>query len=347
MSVITVLGAGFMGAAVTFPLAAVGHEVRLWGTWLDDPLLEACRRGPHPRLRLPLPPAVRLFAAGELEPALAGADALFFGISSEGFVPVLERLLPCPAFRPDLPIFSLTKGFIPWRGAALRASECAEAMHAERFPGRPLRWASIGGPVKAVELAQGVPTASVYALADRSLESFLPSFRTPFYRVHAGSDLVGLELCAILKNAYAILLGICDGRFGNAEGRLYDNLKAFLLAKALEEMARIIEAAGGQARTAFDLPGAGDLYVTAQSGRNRRYGERVGRGEDPATAYERMCAGGEIAEGYPAVRLGSQYLKPRYPGWEERLPVFSTLHRVLAGGSPCGAELDSLVLRYP
>jgi glycerol-3-phosphate dehydrogenase (NAD(P)+) len=324
MSVITVLGAGFMGAAVTFPLAAVGHEVRLWGTWLDDPLLEACRRGPHPRLRLPLPSAVRLFAAGELEPALAGTDALFFGISSEGFVPVLERLLPCPAFRPDLPIFSLTKGFIPWRGAALRASECAEAMHAERFPGRPLRWASIGGPVKAVELAQGVPTASVYALADRSLESFLPSFRTPFYRVHAGSDLVGLELCAILKNAYAILL-----------------------AKALEEMARIIEAAGGQARTAFDLPGAGDLYVTAQSGRNRRYGERVGRGEDPATAYERMCAGGEIAEGYPAVRLGSQYLKSRYPGWEERLPVFSTLHRVLAGGSPCGAELDSLVLRYP
>lgn len=88
MSVITVLGAGFMGAAVTFPLAAVGHEVRLWGTWLDDPLLEACRRGPHPRLHLSLPPAVRLFGADELEP-------------------VLERLLPCPTFRPDLPIFSL------------------------------------------------------------------------------------------------------------------------------------------------------------------------------------------------------------------------------------------------
>ena len=32
-----------------------GHEVRLWGTWLDDPMLEPCERGePHPRLGLRL-----------------------------------------------------------------------------------------------------------------------------------------------------------------------------------------------------------------------------------------------------------------------------------------------------
>jgi len=347
MSVLTVLGAGYMGAAITFPLSAAGHQVRLWGTWLDDPLVEACRRGPHPRLRLPLAPSIRLFASWQLEQAIAGADALFFGISSEGFAPVLERLLACSAFRPQLPVFSLTKGFIPWGGGALRASECAAAIFRERFPGMAPHWASIGGPVKAVELAQGVPTASLYALGDPELAGFLPSFRTPSYRVHAGGDLAGLELCATMKNAYAILLGICDGLFGNAEGRLFDNLKAFLLAMSVEEMGRIVEAAGGQARTACGLAGAGDLHVTALSGRNRRYGELLGRGEDPGAAYERLCATGEIAEGYPTVRLGAQYLKNLIATWEENLPVFAALHRILASGAPCLGELEALVLRYP
>ncbi|MDU1683615.1 MAG: glycerol-3-phosphate dehydrogenase, partial [Varibaculum cambriense] len=41
MSVITVLGAGAMGSALCTPVADAGWEVRLWGTWLDDHLLDA------------------------------------------------------------------------------------------------------------------------------------------------------------------------------------------------------------------------------------------------------------------------------------------------------------------
>jgi glycerol-3-phosphate dehydrogenase (NAD(P)+) len=363
MSRITVLGAGYMGAAVTFPLAAAGHEVSLWGTWLDDPLLEACRAGAHPKLKLPLHPSVRLFPSSELASALEGAEILFFAISSEGFVPVMERLAACPAFRVAVPIFSLTKGFVDWNGGILRPSQCAQAVLRERGEGRAagcasgraanratapaLRWASIGGPVKAVELAHGVPTASVYACSDPGLESLLPSFCGPYYRVHAGKDQPGLELCAALKNAYAILLGICDGALANAEGRAFDNLKALLFSKAVEEMAEIAEAAGGQRQTAFGLAGAGDLYVTAASGRNRRYGERVGRGEEPGNAYESMCAAGEIAEGYPAVRLGGRLLERLSPHPAARLPAFDALQRILIGGKPCLEELSELVLRWP
>jgi glycerol-3-phosphate dehydrogenase (NAD(P)+) len=364
MSIIAVLGAGYMGSAVTFPLAAARHEVRLWGTWLDDPLLEACREGAHPKLKLPLPSSVRLLPSSQLAAALEGVELIFFAISSEGFAPVMERLLACSAFRESTPIFCLTKGFVERNGEILRPSQCAEAMcrAPSRASRRLLRWASVGGPVKAVELAHRVPTASVYACSDPALESLLPSFCTPYYRVHAGEDQVGLELCAALKNAYAILLGICDGALANQEGRAFDNLKALLFSKAVEEMAEIAMAAGGRRQTAFGLAGAGDLFVTAASGRNRRYGERVGRGEEPGKTYESMCAAGEIAEGYPAVRVGGRLLERlfapspgrRWPGqrrsgrrWSGGLPAFRALERLLAGGQPCLPGLSELVLRWP
>ena len=47
---VTVLGAGAMGSALATPFRAAGWNVNLWGTWLDDHLLEACAAGqPHPR----------------------------------------------------------------------------------------------------------------------------------------------------------------------------------------------------------------------------------------------------------------------------------------------------------
>ncbi|MDZ7838892.1 MAG: 3-hydroxyacyl-CoA dehydrogenase NAD-binding domain-containing protein [Actinomycetota bacterium] len=40
-----VIGAGYMGSAITFPLAQAGIEVNLWGTWLDDEIVSAARKG--------------------------------------------------------------------------------------------------------------------------------------------------------------------------------------------------------------------------------------------------------------------------------------------------------------
>ncbi|MBM3188209.1 MAG: glycerol-3-phosphate dehydrogenase, partial [Chloroflexi bacterium] len=56
MARVTVLGAGFMGSALATVAAHRGHEVRLWGTWLDDAIVDAIHHaGEHPRLRIRLP----------------------------------------------------------------------------------------------------------------------------------------------------------------------------------------------------------------------------------------------------------------------------------------------------
>ncbi len=46
---VTVLGAGYMGSAMASVASRRGHDVRLWGTWLDDAMLEPCERGSEHR----------------------------------------------------------------------------------------------------------------------------------------------------------------------------------------------------------------------------------------------------------------------------------------------------------
>ena len=87
MSVITILGAGAMGSALATPLRAAGWETRLWGTWLDDHLLDACEAGkPHPRTNVPLAEGTKLYRAAQLAEALDGADAVILSVATAGFL---------------------------------------------------------------------------------------------------------------------------------------------------------------------------------------------------------------------------------------------------------------------
>src|SRR6185436_20500761 len=105
-------------------------------------------------------------------------------------------------------------------------------------------------------------------------------------------DLLGVELGGALKNVIAIAAGVGDWLcFG-------DNSKASLVTRAIVEMRRLGVACGAQAETFTGWSGLGDLMVTCFSrhSRNRAFGERIGRGEQPADVAASTEA---IAEGYP------------------------------------------------
>lgn len=71
MSVLTVLGAGAMGTALCKPLIESGWEVHLWGTWLDDHLLDCIKKGePHPRIKVKAAPGIKTYRSDELAAAL-------------------------------------------------------------------------------------------------------------------------------------------------------------------------------------------------------------------------------------------------------------------------------------
>ena len=95
MYTITILGAGAMGSALTRPLIDTGWQVRLWGTWLDDHLLDAIENGqPHPRINATIDPRVQTYRSNQLQAALDGADVAVMAVASHAVNAITELALP-------------------------------------------------------------------------------------------------------------------------------------------------------------------------------------------------------------------------------------------------------------
>lgn len=346
-TVVTVLGAGAMGAALTRPLAENGHDVRLWGTWLDDDIVEALRAGqPHPRIHVPVDPRVRVFPSGELAEAMDGATTVALAISSDGVVDVLRRAVP--HLRPGTLIPITTKGF--GRDAAGRIALLPPLLEAE-IPAALRESTSvlaIGGPCKANEVAAARPTATVYAGERTAATRAQLLAQTGWYRIQVIEDIAGLEVAAAMKNVYAMALGMCEGLGapdrtapGTGSSEPWHDLGAAAYTQALVEMARLAVVFGGRPETVYGLAGSGDLQVTSLSGRNKLYGVRLGRGESAADALADMRAAGQTVEGVPACALAHELVTSgSTPDLGlDQLPLLAGLVHVLAGRSgPAGGS---------
>lgn len=344
---ITILGAGAMGSALATPAADNGHEVRVWGTWLDDELLDAVEQGrPHPRTGVPLDSRVKTYRSGELAEALAEATYVVLSISSDGVMDVLRKA--AEYLRPGQILAITTKGFVRSGDRIITLPEAVADVLCQAAPSPDLPLVAIGGPCKANEVAARRPTAAVHACTSREVAARSRAlFATDAYAVKVSDDPVGVEVSAALKNVYAISLGVCQG-LAQHGGEPYHDLQAGAFAQAVTEMIRIAEALGGRSGTVTGLAGVGDLEVTALSGRNRVYGTRVGGGESPYEAMQAMQAAGQTVEGVPAARLACELIDQlvhagALPDWSG-LPLLRQIAQLLDGRPPFGAEELSLAL---
>jgi glycerol-3-phosphate dehydrogenase (NAD(P)+) len=337
-----VIGAGYMGSAITFPLAANNIEVNLWGTWLDDNIIESCFSGFHPKLKKALPSSVVPLYCKDLEKALSDIDILFMAVTSEGFVKVFEMVLE--KLESPVYFFKLTKGFVNYKGSIVRATQAALDMLDKKFGSQNFKWTSIGGPVRALDLAREMPTVSMYGINDKKIEGIIPKLKTDYYRIVAKEDVTGVELSSTFKNIYAMAPGLCDGLFRERYSGFYFNFTSLLFAQAIKEISRIVEKAGGDKNTVFDFAGVGDLYVTSAAGRNRKLGDLVGSGINPQKAFKDMFDDGEYGEGYVALELAASWLEILDKKIINELPLFKTLFKIFFDGGKPMDELKKLVL---
>jgi glycerol-3-phosphate dehydrogenase (NAD(P)+) len=326
---VTVLGAGYMGSAMACVARRSGHDVTLWGTWLDDALLDACDRGePHPKLGLRLE-GFPLLRADRLAEALERADLVIHAASSEGVLAVLSRAAP---HLPDVPIVSVTKGLL--ESPRSRTMERIDVVAAETL-GRPLRFVHAGGPAKAIEVARGVLTWMCFGGASADTLIAAEALADGALVVTRTEDLPGVELCSALKNAYATGLGLWDGFVGPDA----HDARAACFTQAIVEMRTLVVAAGGREETVHGPAGVGDLHVTAAAGRNRAFGERVGRGKPAREVAAEMAAEGQLTEGYPAIATAWRFARERNVG---ALPLLRMLNAVIWEDAPVARSLANL-----
>ena len=347
MATVTIVGAGLMGTATAWPLSDNGHKVRLAGTHLDGDIIKTCKeRGFHPRLKRQLPEGVRPFFVEEIAQALEGAEIILSGVNSYG-VRWIGRTL-APYVRPEHLLIAITKGLEataegdPMILPDVLASELP-ASERER-----VRIAAVGGPCIAGELAGRRQSCVVFGSRDgEAVERLAATFRTSYYHVWTTQDLVGLELCAALKNAYTLGVGLVHGILEKAGGidaaeAHMHNLASAIFGQACTEIERMLQVVGGTRSLAYGLPGAGDLYVTCQGGRTVKMGRLLGLGHTHEEARRIMA--GETLEGAAIVQVMGTLI-PRLISQgrvkSEDLPLMRMLIEILVHGRPVNLALDT------
>lgn len=319
---IAILGTGGWGTALAVLWASRGKDIVLWGhTPQRVQEITASRLNTDYLPGTKIPPNVSL--TSELRDC-AAADLIVFVTPSVALREVAS-CLQAESTNEQAILMSCTKGIE--HGTGMRMSEILN----EKFPANPV--AVLSGPNLAVEVAHGLPSATVLGCRDESLaEELQATLGSSRFRVYTSHEIVGIELGGALKNIFAIPAGVSDG-FGFG-----DNSKAALVTRSLAELVRLGVAMGGEARTFQGLSGVGDLIATCFSrhSRNRRLGEQLGEGKSLGDITRRMKT---VAEGIPTARSAFECARKL----EVETPIVDQAYAVLhEGKSPAQAMQELL-----
>jgi glycerol-3-phosphate dehydrogenase (NAD(P)+) len=355
VTIVAIVGAGVMGSALCFPLVDNGHDVRLIGTHLDEEIIKSIRiRGYHPRLKRPMPDVSEKFQVLQHTDmaAIQGAQIVVLGVNSQGVHWVAEKI--GPHLQAGQILLMVTKGLESTADGHLMI--LPDVLHA-RLPANirdQVVYAAVGGPSIAGELAARRHTSVVFTSRNANVLPLLQTtFATPYYHIWASQDIIGVEVCVALKNPYALAVGLAQGVLEkipttDVAGAKNHNYAAAIFAQGLAEMAYLVQHLGGGLQTVFSLPGAGDLYVTTQGGRNSRMGRLLGMGLKYSEAVEEMPD--ETVEGIDAVIAMTPAVEAMISRGEitpEALPLLRALHEIVARGATVDFAFKSFFSTMP
>ncbi len=177
----------------------------------------------------------------------------------------------------------------------------------------------ISGPSHAEEVALERLSYLTVVCPDLDLAHILGGkIECKYINVSYSSDLYGIEYATVLKNIYAISVGMAIGLgYG-------DNFIAVLISNCAREMNNFVEQSYPDTRETREAAYLGDLLVTCYStySRNRRLGLLMGKGFSTKSALLEMTM---VAEGYFAADC-IKHINERY---QIEMPIAEMVYGVL------------------
>ena len=326
---IAVVGAGSWGTALAHTLACDGvREVTLWARRRElAEEIGTTRRNPAYLGDVPLDTRVRV--SSEMHEVVVGAPIVIVAVPTHAMRGVAGEV--AEHLDEGAVVVSAAKGFETGSDLTMTAV-LGSVLGSARAPSIT----ALSGPNIAVEIARGLPAATVVGGAESVAAFVRDSCTGPRLRVYSTSDCIGVEYGGALKNIVAIAAGVSDG-IGTG-----DNGKAAIVTRGLAEMARLGVAAGAHMATFAGLAGIGDCVVTCISphSRNRGLGEAMGRG---ATLDEALGRVAGVTEGVNATRVALRIADKL--GVD--MPITREVHAVLFGGKSVRTALSDLMSRDP
>lgn len=246
----------------------------------------------------------------DINQAISNAQYVIFAMPSAFIKTILQPLTLSLA---NKYVISAIKGIVPDDYTSV--SEYLITKH----QASPSTTGIITGPSHAEEVSMNRLSYLTVAFSSKEVaENIGAMFRRPYINVSLSDDVIATEYAAIIKNIYAIAVGLAIGLgYG-------DNFISVLIANCAAEMKYFTNKISPQNDRLCTSAFLGDLLVTCYStySRNRRLGLLIGRGCTVKSAMNEMTM---VAEGYYAANCinHSQFRK------DIALPIADMVYEVL------------------
>ncbi len=179
----------------------------------------------------------------------------------------------------------------------------------------------IGGPCHAEEVALEKLSYLTIASSNLNLCKIISEkFKCKYINVKSSDDVIGIEYASMLKNIFALAVGISNGLgYG-------DNYQSVLMSNSIKEMKRFISKRHKIKRNINNSAYLGDLLVTGYSSfsRNRMFGNMIGKGYTVRAAQLEMKM---VAEGYIATKKA--YLLNSESKKKAKTPIINSVYKIL------------------
>ncbi|MBO4397913.1 MAG: glycerol-3-phosphate dehydrogenase [Bacteroidaceae bacterium] len=308
---VAIIGGGSWATAIA--KIVLHHEERInWYMRRDDRIEEFKRLGHNPAYITSLHFDVnRIDFSSDLNKIVEQSDTLIFVTPSPYLKGHLKKLKA--SLREKMVCIAI-KGLVPDDNITI------SQFFQQAFNVPTDNIAAIGGPSHAEEVAMDrLCYLTVGCTNIENAKTVAELLTNKYVKTSVSTDIEGIEYSSVLKNVYAIAAGICHGlKYG-------DNFQAVLVANAVQEMNRFLEAVeqNGE-RQVIKTAYLGDLLVTMYSNfsRNRTFGTMIGKGYSVKTAQLEMEM---IAEGY----YGTYCMKQINKHYHVNMPILDAVYNVL------------------
>ncbi|MDG7056667.1 MAG: NAD(P)H-dependent glycerol-3-phosphate dehydrogenase [Wolbachia endosymbiont of Penenirmus auritus] len=310
---ISILGAGAWGTAIAISLSDK-QDVILWtrnkttfesiNRTRESDKLVGCRIPDSVPIKLAIEEAVN-------------ASAIVLAVPTQSLRQVCQQLHDC-GLKKDVAIILACKGIE--RSTLKLPSEIVN----EVLPNNQV--AIFSGPSFAIEVAKKLPYSMVLACQNSALGPKLMSeLQQENIKLHFSRDIIGVQICAALKNVFAIACGIILSK------KLGCNAHAALITDSMNEVKTLYLAKTGNANIDIDTllgPAClGDLVMTCTSlnSRNLSFGFKIGSSNDSFDVQRILSEGKSVTEGFSTAQSAFNLAEKL----KIKMPICEAVYRLL------------------
>ena len=256
------------------------------------------------------------------------ADLILLAVPTIAIEPICEQIKDY--LHKKIIVVNVSKGFHPETNE--RMSEVIRRSISSDYLSSVV---SLIGPSHAEEVViRQLTTIDAVSLNEEDAKSVQKLFSNRYLRIYTGTDEIGSELGAALKNVMAIASGILSGL------GYQDNTRAALITRGLQEMIRYGVFFGGKEKTFMGLTGIGDLIVTCSSvhSRNFQAGYQIGKENSVDGFYANNT---KTVEGVRSAKIVHRISTKN----KIVMPICEEVYQILYEGKKPDTCADDLMLR--